>query len=60
MGGWRDVEGRTTSERKTRQRAADAAALVEAVRRRPLSLVKPVVGFVLILTLCVAILLIMR
>ena len=60
MGGWRDVEGRTSSERNKRQRAADAAALVETVRRRPLSLVKPVVGFVLILTLCVAVLLIMR
>jgi hypothetical protein len=60
MSGWRDVEGRTASERKQHQRKADRAAFIDTAQRRPLTLLKGVVGFALILVLCLAVVFWMR
>ncbi|MFT3728712.1 MAG: hypothetical protein QM759_12880 [Terricaulis sp.] len=60
MGGWRDTDGRTASERKQQRRAADRVAFINTARQRPFSLLKGLLGFVLILTLCIGVLLFMH
>ena len=56
MGGWRDVEGRTVSERRQKQREEDRAEFADTVRHRPLTLLKGLAGFALIVVLVVALL----
>jgi hypothetical protein len=56
MSGWRDADGHTAADRKTIQRAEDRAGFVDRVRRRPMSLVKPILGAVFIAILIVALL----
>ena len=48
--GWRDTEGRTAADRRKLGHAAARSRFVDTVRRRPLSLVKPM----LMLTLAAA------
>ena len=48
MSGWRDEEGRTAADRKTRVKTEERARFLETVRNRPLSLVKPALGAVFI------------
>lgn len=54
MGGWRDAEGRTASERHQKQREADRAQLADTARHRPLTLLKALAGFLFIALLCFA------
>jgi hypothetical protein len=56
MSGWRDSDGRTAAERKNRQRSEDQAAFIDCVQRRPLSLVKPILGAIFITVLIAALL----
>jgi hypothetical protein len=56
MSGWRDSDGRTAAERKTRQRSEDQATFIDRVQRRPLSLVKPILGALFITVLIIALL----
>ncbi|MGE0533034.1 MAG: hypothetical protein AB7G40_13130 [Hyphomonadaceae bacterium] len=44
MSGWRDEEGRTAADRKSRAQAQERARFLETARNRPLSLVKPAIG----------------
>lgn len=44
MSGWRDEEGRTAADRKSRAQAQERACFLETARNRPLSLVKPAIG----------------
>jgi hypothetical protein len=48
MGGWRDEDGRTASEREKVQRASDRARFAETLRNRPVSLLKPALGLVFV------------
>jgi hypothetical protein len=54
MGGWRDTDGRTAAERRKLQTANDRAHFADALRRRPLGLVKGLAGFVFIVVLALA------
>jgi hypothetical protein len=56
MSGWRDSDGRTAAERKNRQRSEDQAKFIDRVQRRPLSLVRPVLGAIFITVLIAALL----
>lgn len=60
MSGWRDVDGRTAGERKRGQGEADRAAFIDSAKRRPLTLLKGLVGFAFILALVVALLISLR
>jgi len=57
MSGWRDTEGRTASERRKADGQAAAARLAATVRHRPLSLVKPILGALLVAVIIVAVVL---
>lgn len=48
--GWRDTEGRTAADRRKLGHAAALSQFIDTLRRRPLSLVKPM----LMLTLAAA------
>lgn len=54
MSGWRDEEGRTAADRKVRAKAQEHARFLETARNRPLSLVKPALGALLIAVLVFA------
>jgi len=54
MGGWRDVDGRTASERRKALREAGRAHFTDTARRRPLTLLKGLAGFALIALVCLA------
>lgn len=54
MSGWRDSDGRTAAERKKVQGEQDRARFLATARHRPLSLVKGLAGFVLIMVLVFA------
>jgi hypothetical protein len=54
MGGWRDVEGRTRSERRGANAAAERRSFFATLKHRPLSLVRPVLGFLLVAVLVIA------
>jgi hypothetical protein len=54
MAGWRDSEGRTARERAQQRGTAERAVLFDALRHRPTSLVKPVLGFLFIMVLVFA------
>lgn len=56
MSGWRDADGRTAADRKTLRRADDRAGFADRVRRRPMSLVKPILGAAFIAILIFALL----
>jgi hypothetical protein len=56
MSGWRDADGRTAAERKNIQRADNRARFADRVQRRPLSLVKPILGAAFIGLLVIALL----
>ena len=58
MSGWRDIEGRTNAER--RRANAEHKNLLDRLRYRPASFVKPALGFAFILVLVLALLLAMR
>jgi hypothetical protein len=60
MSGWRDTDGRTAGERRTREDQAARARLAETVKNRPLSLVKPIFSALFVLVLIVALLLAFR
>lgn len=53
MSGWRDQDGRTAGERRKVEGEQERTRLLETVRHRPLSLVRPILGgpFVLLLVL---------
>ena len=57
MGGWRDTDGRTAGERRTRDGQAARARLAETVKNRPLSLVKSIFSALFVLVLIIALLL---
>lgn len=54
MSGWRDTDGRTAAERKKQRGAEERAHFAETARRRPLSLLKGLLGFVFVLVLAFA------
>lgn len=54
MSGWRDTEGRTAGERKAVQGKRDRAQFAADVRHRPLTLLKGLAGFALIVVLMLA------
>jgi hypothetical protein len=60
MGGWRDVDGRTARERRRVDGEANVARLAEAVRRRPLTLLKGFAGFAFALMLALALIAALR
>ncbi|UPT62804.1 MAG: hypothetical protein M0D54_21170 [Hyphomonadaceae bacterium JAD_PAG50586_4] len=57
MSGWRDTEGRTAEERRTRQDRSLRPRLAETVKNRPLSLVMPIFSALFVLVLIIALLL---
>jgi hypothetical protein len=60
MSGWRDTDGRTAGERRASGDQAARARLAETVKNRPLSLVKPVFGALVVFVLIIALLLAFR
>lgn len=54
MGGWRDEDGRTASDRKKVQGSENRARVMDTLRNRPADLVKPVVGALFIGVLVLA------
>jgi len=60
MGGWRDSDGRTASERRSLRTAAERAQLADTIRHRPFSLLKGIAGFALVLVLAFAVIFAMR
>lgn len=56
MSGWRDEEGRTAADRKSRAQAQERACFLETARNRPLSLVKPAIGALFIGALFIGVL----
>jgi hypothetical protein len=54
MAGWRDTEGRTARERAKEHGMEERAAFMHAAKRRPLSLVKGLLGFAFLLLLVFA------
>lgn len=54
MAGWRDVEGRTSRERRSVNAAAERRSLFATLRHRPASLVKPLLGFLFVMVLAIA------
>jgi hypothetical protein len=60
MGGWRDVDGKTTTDRRRTNAESERRSFLATVRHRPTSLVKPVLGFVFILVLVFTLILALR
>ncbi|MES1201627.1 MAG: hypothetical protein ABUS57_09295 [Pseudomonadota bacterium] len=60
MGGWRDVDGNTASERRKLKRETDRAAFADTARHRPLSLLKGALGFVAVMVLVFVVIFAMR
>lgn len=60
MSGWRDTDGRTAGERRTREDRAARARLADTVKNRRLSLVKPLFGALFLFVLIIALLLAFR
>ncbi|WP_395646577.1 hypothetical protein [Terricaulis sp.] len=56
MSGWRDVDGRTASERRQHAGDVERTRLLDTLRHRPLSLVKPALAGVFVLLLIAALL----
>lgn len=56
MGGWRDEDGRTATDRKKVKGEEDRARLAADVRHRPLTLLKGLVGFIFVMVLVLALL----
>jgi hypothetical protein len=54
MSGWRDTDGRTAGERKAVNTKRDRAQFAADVRHRPLTLLKGLAGFALIVVLVLA------
>lgn len=54
MAGWRDSDGRTARERAQERGAAERAELMQNARRRPLTLLKGLLGFAFVLVLVFA------
>lgn len=54
MAGWRDSEGRTARERAHERGATERAEFVQNARRRPLTLLKGLLGFLFMLVLVFA------
>lgn len=54
MGGWRDEDGRTAADRKKIKGEADRARFASDVRHRPLTLLKGLAGFALVMVLVFA------
>ncbi len=53
MSGWRDADGRTAGERKAVSARRERAQFAADVRHRPLTLLKGIAGFVLIVLLVI-------
>lgn len=60
MAGWRDSEGRTARERAQERGAAERAEFVQNARRRPLTLLKGLLGFAFGLLLVFALIVALR
>lgn len=56
MSGWRDEDGRTAGERRKVQSEQERAHLIDTMRHRPLSLVRPILGGLFVLLLVFALL----
>ncbi|MEQ1493373.1 MAG: hypothetical protein ABL932_22775 [Terricaulis sp.] len=56
MGGWRDEDGRTATDRKKVKGEEDRARFAADVRHRPLTLIKGLAGLVLVMILVFALL----
>jgi hypothetical protein len=54
MAGWRDVEGRTSTERRGANAAAERRSFLATLRHRPASLIKPLLGFLFVMVLVIA------
>ena len=54
MGGWRDENGRTATDRKKTKGEADLARFASDVRQRPLTLLKGLGGFIFVMVLVFA------
>jgi hypothetical protein len=54
MAGWRDVEGRTSRERRGVNAAAERRSFIAQLRHRPASLVRPLLGFLFVTVLVIA------
>ena len=55
MGGWRDEDGRTATDRNKQKGEADRARFAADVRYRPVALLKGLAGFVLVMILVFAV-----
>jgi len=60
MSGWRDSDGNTAAERRKLRGEQDRAAFADAVRHRPLSLLRGFLGFAFIVVLVLALVLALR
>jgi len=60
MGGWRDVEGRTSSERRGANAAAERRSFFATLRHRPVSLIRPLLGFLFVMVLLIALINMLR
>jgi len=56
MSGWRDQDGNTATERRKASGDRERARLMETVRRRPLSLIRPILGALFVAVLVFALL----
>ncbi len=56
MSGWRDEDGKTAVERRKVSGGRERARLLETVRRRPLTLVRPILGALFVAVLAFALL----
>jgi hypothetical protein len=56
MSGWRDQDGNTAAERRKLRSEQDRATFADTVRRRPLSLVRPILGALFVAILVFALL----
>lgn len=54
MGGWRDEDGRTATDRKKIKGEHDRAQLASDLRHRPLTLLKGLAGFLFVMLLVFA------
>lgn len=54
MGGWRDTEGRTSAERRGANAAAERRSFFATLKHRPLTLVRPILGFLFVMVLVIA------
>ena len=60
MSGWRDADGNTAGERRKLRAKQERDSFAAAVRHRPLSLLKGLLGLAFIFVLVLALLLAMR